>query len=77
LEVASPDTRAAKKIVAAVNGVISVSMYGDRLHIGMTTREVRTKILEVLQVNGVEVEGEREIAPSLEDVFIAKLKKEQ
>ena len=77
LEVASPDTRAAKRIVAAINGVISVSMYGDRLHIGMTTREVRTKVLEVLQVNGVEVEGEREIAPSLEDVFIAKLKKEQ
>jgi ABC-2 type transport system ATP-binding protein len=77
LEVASPDTRAAKKIVAAVNGVISVSMYGDRLHIGMTTREVRTKVLEVLQVNGVEVEGEREIAPSLEDVFIAKLKQEE
>ena len=77
LEVASPDTRAAKKIVAAINGVISVSMYGDRLHIGMTTREVRTKVMEVLQVNGVEVEGERVIAPSLEDVFIAKLKKEQ
>ena len=52
-------------------------MYGDRLHIGMTTREVRTKVLEALQTNGVEIEGEREIVPSLEDVFIAKLKKEQ
>ena len=36
-------------------------MYGDRLHIGMTTREVRTKVLEALQTHGVEIEGEREI----------------
>jgi len=77
LEITSPDTRAAKKIVAAINGVISVSMYGDRLHIGMKAWEVRAKVLETLQVHGVEIEGEREIAPSLEDVFIAKLKQEE
>ena len=77
IEIASPNTRAAKGIVAEINGVISVSIYGDRLHIGMTTREVGTKVLEVLQAHGVEVEGEREIAPSLEDVFIAKLKRKK
>jgi hypothetical protein len=43
----------------------------------MTTREVGTKVLETLQVHGVKIEGEREIAPSLEDVFIAKLKQEE
>jgi ABC-2 type transport system ATP-binding protein len=77
IEITSPDTRAAKKIVAAIHGVISMNMYGDRLHIGMKTREVGTKVLEALQTHGVEIEGEREIVPSLEDVFIAKLKKEQ
>jgi ABC-2 type transport system ATP-binding protein len=77
IEITSPDTRAAKKIVAAIHGVISVNMYGDRLHIGMKTREVGTKVLEALQVHGMEIVGEREIEPSLEDVFIAKLKKEQ
>jgi ABC-2 type transport system ATP-binding protein len=77
LEVALPDIRAAKKIVAAINGVISVSMYGDRLHIGMRTKEVGTKVMEVLQAHGVEVVGKREIAPSLEDVFIARLKQEE
>ena len=77
IEIASPNARAAKGIVVAIHGVISVNMYGDRLHIGMTTREVRTKVLEALQTHGVEIEGEREIVPSLEDVFIAKLKKEQ
>jgi ABC-2 type transport system ATP-binding protein len=77
IEITSPDTRAAKKIVAAINGVISVSMYGDRLHIGMRAREVRAKVLETLQVHGVEIEGERQIAPSLEDVFISKLKQEE
>jgi ABC-2 type transport system ATP-binding protein len=77
IEITSPDTRAAKKIVTAIHGVISVSTYGDRLHIGMRTREVRTKVLETLQIHGVEIEGEREIEPSLEDVFIAKLKQEE
>ena len=77
IEIASPNARAAKGIVVAINGVISVNMYGDRLHIGMKTREVGTKVLEALQIHGVEIEGEREIVPSLEDVFIAKLKKEQ
>jgi ABC-2 type transport system ATP-binding protein len=77
IEIASPNTRAAKGIVAEINGVVSVNIYGDRLHIGMKTREVGTKVLEALQIHGVEIEGEREIAPSLEDVFIAKLKKEQ
>jgi len=77
IEIASPNTRAAKGIVAEINGVISVNIYGDRLHIGMKTREVGTKVLEALQAHGVEIEGEREIVPSLEDVFIAKLKKEQ
>jgi ABC-2 type transport system ATP-binding protein len=77
IELASPNTRAAKGIVAEINGVISVSMYGDRLHIGMKTREVGTEVLEALRAHGVEIEGEREIVPSLEDVFIVKLKKEQ
>ena len=76
IEIASPNTRAAKGIVAEINGVISVSMYGDRLHIGMKTREVGTEVLEALRAHGVEIEGEREIVPSLEDVFIVKLKKE-
>jgi ABC-2 type transport system ATP-binding protein len=77
IEIASPNTRAAKGIVAAIHGVISVNIYGDRLHIGMKTREVGTEVLEALRAHGVEIEGEREIVPSLEDVFIVKLKKEQ
>ncbi len=77
IEIASPNTRAAKGIVAEINGVISVNIYGDRLHIGMSGREVGAKILEILQAHSVEIQGEREIVPSLEDVFIAKLKKEQ
>jgi ABC-2 type transport system ATP-binding protein len=77
IEIALPDTRTAKKIVAAINGVVSVNMYGDRLHIGMSARDVGPRALEALKAHGVEVEGEREVTPSLEDVFIAKLKKEQ
>jgi ABC-2 type transport system ATP-binding protein len=77
IEIASPNTRAAKGIVASINGVVSVNIYGDRLHIGMSEREIGGKVLEVLQAHGVEIQGKREIVPSLEDVFIAKLKSEQ
>ena len=76
IEIASPNTRAAKGIVAEINGVVSVNIYGDRLHIGMSGREVGAKILEILQAHNVEIQGDREIVPSLEDVFIAKLKSE-
>ena len=66
-----------KKIVAAIQrGDKREHVWRQAAH-RYDDKEVRTKVLEVLQVNGVEVEGEREIVPSLEDVFIAKLKKEQ
>jgi drug efflux transport system ATP-binding protein len=77
LEITSPDIRTAKEFIAAIYGVVSVNIYGDRLHIGMKTREVGPKVLDTLRTHGVEIEGEREVLPSLEDVFIAKLKKEQ
>jgi ABC-2 type transport system ATP-binding protein len=77
IEIACPNARAARGIVAAINGVVSVNIYGDRLHVGMNARDVASEVVETLRSRGVEIQGEREIIPSLEDVFIAKLKKEE
>jgi ABC-2 type transport system ATP-binding protein len=77
IEIASPNTRAAKEIAAAIDGVISVNMYGDRLHVALKARGVGLRVLEALKAEGIKVDGEREVTPSLEDVFIAKLKKDE
>lgn len=77
IEITSPNTRAAKEIATAIDGVISVNMYGDRLHVALKAWEVGLRVLETLKARGIKVDGEREVTPSLEDVFIAKLKKNE
>jgi len=77
IEITSSETRSVKEIVASISGVTSVNMYGDRLHVALKAKEIGPKVLETLRARGMVIEGEREITPSLEDVFIARLKKEQ
>jgi len=77
VEVSVSNPRSAKALVNAVGGVMSVNMYGDRLHIGMSDYNLRAKVVETLKAHDLEIRGEREIKPSLEDVFIAKLTKEE
>lgn len=76
IEISSPDARAARDIVGAIDGVESVSIYGDRLHVGMRKANVAPKVLASLIDGGMRVEGHREIIPSLEDVFIALVNNE-
>lgn len=77
IEVSLPEARAARKVVSSVDGVNSVSMYGERLHIGMKKSEVADQVLAEFSAHGVEVGGYREIIPSLEDVFITLVNKEE
>ncbi|OPY64661.1 MAG: putative ABC transporter ATP-binding protein YbhF [Syntrophorhabdus sp. PtaU1.Bin050] len=74
IEVFSPNARAAREVLATMEDVESVSIYGDRLHIAVKAREAINRIIDTLTAKGVEVEGHREIVPSLEDVFIALVK---
>jgi ABC-2 type transport system ATP-binding protein len=74
IEISSPDTKIARDIISKVEGVYSVSMYGDRLHIAVEDRETMGKIIEECNLRGIEIQGQREIVPSLEDVFIAMVK---
>lgn len=77
IEVSSPKARIARGVINSIDGVSSVSMYGDRLHIGMKERGVANQVLAALTSHGVAVGGYREITPSLEDVFITLVKKEE
>jgi ABC-2 type transport system ATP-binding protein len=74
IEITSPSTRSAREIVTAIDGVISVNIYGDRLHVALKTNEVGLRVLEALRAKGIKIDGQREVTPSLEDVFIEKLK---
>jgi ABC-2 type transport system ATP-binding protein len=73
VEISTPGARAARDIVAAIDGVQSVSIYGDRLHVAVKNKEIADSIVRELRAKGMEIQGQREIEPSLEDVFIAMI----
>ena len=74
MEVWTDRVRTAGEIIGAVPGVSSVSMYGDRLHIGLERAEHGAAVLDRLAREGVTVLDHRDILPSLEDVFISMVK---
>jgi ABC-2 type transport system ATP-binding protein len=71
LEILTPDARVAREVLAAVPGVGIVTIYGDRLHVGLDKEEAAQNVVERLTAAGINVTGKRAILPSLEDVFIA------
>jgi ABC-2 type transport system ATP-binding protein len=77
IEVSTPDARAAGVFLNALPGVLSVGMYGDRLHVAIESKEVVVKIMDQLKGKGFSIAGEREIIPSLEDVFIAMVREQE
>jgi len=75
IEFGARNARAAAGIVRAAPGVRSVSVYGDRLHVLLDDRAQAGHVRNALDVAGVGVLSEREILPSLEDVFISMVGK--
>jgi ABC-2 type transport system ATP-binding protein len=75
MEVWTDRVRTAGEIVRSVRGVSSVSVYGDRLHIGLERSDDAAAVLGALAREGIPVQDHREILPSLEDVFIAMVGK--
>lgn len=70
------DARRSMEIVKGIDGVKSVSIYGDRLHVAVDMRETVGNINKEIGAKGIEVKGSREIVPSLEDVFISMVKEQ-
>lgn len=77
IEISTPEARTVGDFIESIDGVLSVSIYGDRLHVAIQNKEIATKIMDQLKTKGFSIEGEREIIPSLEDVFISMVNKEQ
>lgn len=71
IEIWSDDSRSAVEILRKMEGVTSVSVYGDRLHIALEKMETMEAVVEELENKGIEVKDRREILPSIEDVFIS------
>jgi ABC-2 type transport system ATP-binding protein len=71
LQIWSSEGRTAAELVKKIPGVERVNIYGDSLHVTVQTRTILAQIDTELQTHGITVKGQREILPSLEDVFIA------
>jgi ABC-2 type transport system ATP-binding protein len=75
-EVSMPRARYAGDMARSFEGVRSVSVYGDRLHVALEKGYLIEPVVAALEKAGMAPYGSREITPSLEDVFIAKVTRE-
>jgi len=73
MEIWPDDARNAIAVIKKVEGVKSVSMYGNKLHVALAKRELVETIIAELRQAGIEIKGQREILPSIEDIFISKV----
>ncbi len=76
IEMWSEDSRTAAEIVRTIDGVKSVGIYGDKLHVALINKEIMDIIIETLQNAGIETKGYRVILPSIEDIFISMVEKQ-
>jgi len=72
-EMWSDDARDSLDIIKQIEGVISVSLYGNKLHVALTERKLIDDIIIQLKRAGIETRGQREILPSIEDIFISQV----
>ncbi|HVN95128.1 MAG TPA: ABC transporter ATP-binding protein, partial [Syntrophorhabdaceae bacterium] len=77
IEISATRPRQAGEIISPIPGVLSISAYGDRLHVAVRQRDVVSLVLDRLNSQGFPVEGHREILPSLEDVFISTVENQE
>ncbi len=76
IELLTDDARSALAVVRQSSGARSVSIYGDKLHIALEGSVATQSIMDSLAREGIEIKGQREILPSLEDVFISMVEKQ-
>lgn len=72
LEVSARPLMAAYSVLKQTDGVLSVALFGDRLHVTVPDSTLmQAEVRRVLLANGCEVERIEPIEPSLEDAFVA------
>ena len=74
-EVIADDSRRAVDVLRRAQGVASVHMFGERVHVRLDEHgtQAADRLAAALTAAGVTVSSLREIQPSLEDVFISRL----
>ena len=77
-EVTVPDRRAAREFLEKLPGIVSVEASGPTLHLFLLPRETSPdRLSAALNAKGLGPVEFHEIVPSLEDVFIALIRKEE
>jgi len=73
LEIVSRDVGRDADLVRALPGVADVQIFGERLHVTLTSADATERFRSALDAHTTGVIGIRAVPPSLEDVFIAQL----
>ena len=73
IEMWSDDAREAVEIIRGIDGVRSVSLYGNKLHVAVSGSELIDKIISEAGRSGIVIRGHREVLPSIEDIFISRV----
>lgn len=76
IEVWSDNARKAAEVMKRCSGVRSVSIYGEKLHVAVKQEEFACDTIRLMHESGIEIKGYREILPSLEDIFIARVRQQ-
>jgi len=71
VEVRCTPQRTAREVLKSVSEVKGVEVFGDRLHVSAVPGSDASRLRSVLENSGVHCADLREVAPSLEDVFVA------
>ncbi|MDA8079881.1 MAG: ABC transporter ATP-binding protein [Nitrospiraceae bacterium] len=76
IEMWSDDARNAIEIIRATEGVRSVSLYGNKLHVAISGSELVDDVIANLSRSGIVIRGRREVLPSIEDIFISQVERQ-
>jgi len=70
-EIEVDEARSARCLIEGVAGVLQIGVFGQRLHVALEGEDALSRVLAALAAAGLDVASFREIAPTLEDAFIA------
>lgn len=73
IQLLNDNPRRAAEILEGFDGVKSISVYGDRLHIAIENEGLINAVLDRLKDSGIETMDFRRILPSVEDIFISEI----
>jgi ABC-2 type transport system ATP-binding protein len=73
LEIVPSDVRTAKIALNKQEGVFDVNVFGDSLHVRLSSESDESHIEKILENAGIQIKSSRRVAPSMEDVFLSVL----